>query len=245
MNAYTTPPGAQSAFIHHGSPVPVQIHLFYELWNRTQSQELLEHFYPRLRQYHRFLAGRLGSSTTRRHRDHLICTWDYFYNSDGWDDYPPPQFVHQQKLETTVAPVVNSSHTIRCAKMLRLAAAALGRAEDFDEYDCDIAELSASLQKYSWDAAAGYFGYIVHDERGRCVYHTTREGRIVDGATSIYYDCLVVYGLSEYCRAVPDANLLALAGKLLQASRSASKHRISPKPRPINCRRTAATMAFP
>jgi len=166
LNAYTTAPGAQSAFIHHGSPVPVQIYLFHELWNRTQSLDLLAYFYPRLRQYHSFLVGRLGSSMTRRHKDHLICTWDYFYNSGGWDDYPPQKFVHAKKLESSAAPTVNSSHAIRCAKLLRSAAAALGRTEDFAEYEGDIAELSASLQKYSWDAASGYFGYVLHDGSG-------------------------------------------------------------------------------
>jgi hypothetical protein len=166
LNAYTTPSDAQSAFIHHGTPVPVQIYLYYELWNRTQSRETLEYFYPRMRQYHRFLAGRLGSSTTRRHRDHLICTWDYFYNTGGWDDYPPQSFVHQHNLTSTVAPVTNSSHTIRCAKLLRQVAATLGHTEDFEEYDRDIAELSASLQKYSWDAASGYYGYVMHDKIG-------------------------------------------------------------------------------
>ena len=90
LNAYTTPPGdPQAAFIHHGSLVPVQMAAFLELWNRTRSPELLEYFYPRLRQYYRFLAGRLGSSTTRRMKSGLLKTWDYFYNSGGWDDYPP------------------------------------------------------------------------------------------------------------------------------------------------------------
>lgn len=167
LNAYLTPPGAQSAFIHHGSPVPVQIYLFNELWNRTQSRELLAYFYPRLRQYHRFLAGRLGSSTTRRHQDHLICTWDYFYNSGGWDDYPPQKFVHQQKLTQSAAPAINSSHTIRCAKLLRCMAEELGETADFAEYDQDVAVLSASLQKYSWDSASGYYGYVLHDESGK------------------------------------------------------------------------------
>lgn len=166
LNAYLTPTGAQSAFIHHGSPVPVQIYLFWELWNRTQSRELLAYFYPRLRQYHAFLAGRLGSSTTRRHRDNLICTWDYFYNSGGWDDYAPQKYVHANNLEASATPVINSAHTIRCAKILRAAAAALGRTADFSEYDDDIATLSASLQKYSWDEASGYFGYVMHDNRG-------------------------------------------------------------------------------
>ena len=51
------------------------------------------------------------------------------------------------------------------------------------------------------------------DEQGRWVYHTTRDGRIVEGATSIYSDCFVVYGLSEYCRAVPDQELLAISNQ--------------------------------
>jgi len=49
------------------------------------------------------------------------------------------------------------------------------------------------------------------DEQGRWVYHTTRDGQILEGATSIYSDCFVVYGLSEYCRAVPDPELLGVA----------------------------------
>jgi len=167
LNAYTTPAGAQSAFIHHGTPLPVQIYLFWELWNRTQSRELLAYFYPRLRQYHLFLAGKLGSSTTRRHQDHLICMWDYFYNSGGWDDYPPQKYVHQQNMTSAVAPAVNSSHTIRCAKLLRRIAEELGRSEDFPEYDADIAVLSSSLQTYSWDEASGYYGYVLHDPAGR------------------------------------------------------------------------------
>ena len=166
LNAYTTPSGAQSAFIHHGTPLPVQIYLCCELWNRTQSREMLLYFYPRLRQFHRFLAGRLGSSTTRQHRDHLICTWDYFYNSGGWDDYPPQQFVHKHSLTSSVAPVINTSHTIRCAKLLRQIAAELDQTEDLAEYERDITELSASLQRFSWDSSSGYYGYVTHNRVG-------------------------------------------------------------------------------
>lgn len=49
------------------------------------------------------------------------------------------------------------------------------------------------------------------DEQGRWVYHTTQDGRVIEGATSIYSDCFVIYGLSEYCRAVQDEDLLSLA----------------------------------
>ena len=159
LNAYVTEPGERdAAFIHHGSPVPTQFYLFQELWNRTQSRELLAHFYPRLQQYHRFLAGRLGSSTTRTLKSNLLRTWDYFYNSGGWDDYPPQVYVHKHKLEASVTPVINTSQAILTAKILRMAALALG--EPVQEYDDDIAMFSHALHSYAWDEASGYFGYV-------------------------------------------------------------------------------------
>lgn len=167
LNTYTTPEGAQSAFIHHGTPLATQIYLYRELWNRTQSKEMLAYLYPRLRQFYRFLVGRYGSSTTRKHQDRLLVTWDYFYNSGGWDDYAPQKYIHQQKLEGSATPAVSSAHAIRCAKLLRQTAEELGIHQDLAEYDRDIAELSGGLQQYSWDSESGYFGYVMHDAAGK------------------------------------------------------------------------------
>ncbi len=165
LNAYTTAPGTKdAAFIHHGSPVPTQFYVFQELWNRTQSRDLLAYFYPRLQQYHRFMAGRLGSSTTRTLKSNLIRTWDYFYNSGGWDDYPPQVYVHRHGLEAVTTPVISTSQIIRTAKIMRMAALALG--EDTAEYDEDVALLSAALHTYAWDEEAGYFSYVLHDADG-------------------------------------------------------------------------------
>jgi len=97
-----------TAFIQHGTPLPTQHYLFLELWNLTQSRALLEYFYPRLRQYHLFLAGRLGSSNTRAFKSGLLKTWDYFYNT-GWDDYQPQTYMHQQKLTRSLAPPVTTA----------------------------------------------------------------------------------------------------------------------------------------
>jgi hypothetical protein len=166
LNAYLTPPGSQSAFIHHGTPLPTQIYLFAEIWNRTQSATLLRRFYPRLRQYYLFLAGRLGSSTTRKHRNGLISTWDYFYNSGGWDDYPPQVYMHKNKLEARTVPAVSTAHLIRCARLLRMAAQELGTRDDLTIYDADIQQLSSALQRDAWDAASGYFGYVTYDDAG-------------------------------------------------------------------------------
>lgn len=167
LNAYLTEPGDKhSAFIHHGSPVPIQFYIYQEIWNRTQSKELLEFFYPRLKQYYEFLSGRIGSSKTRALKSNLIKTWDYFYNSGGWDDYPPQQYVHEKKMERCVAPVISTSQCILTAKILIMAANEIGFAEDISEYEEDISLFTEALQKYSWDEISGYFGYVYHNEGG-------------------------------------------------------------------------------
>ncbi|MBI5029885.1 MAG: hypothetical protein HZB51_05110 [Chloroflexi bacterium] len=165
LNAYTTPVGdPHAAFIHHGSPVPVQIYAFQELWNRTRSRELLEYFYPRLRQFYLFIAGRLGSSTTRRMKSNLLKTWDYFYNSGGWDDLPPQVETHKRHLESTVTPVVTTAHAIRVAKILQQAARELGLDNHGADYQSDIDVWHDALNRYAWDGLDKIFSYVIHDQ---------------------------------------------------------------------------------
>jgi N-acylglucosamine 2-epimerase len=54
------------------------------------------------------------------------------------------------------------------------------------------------------------------DQQGRWMYHADQQGREIEGATSIYTDCFVVYGFSEYYRAVRDENVLAIARATLE-----------------------------
>jgi N-acylglucosamine 2-epimerase len=49
------------------------------------------------------------------------------------------------------------------------------------------------------------------DPQGRWVYRMDRQGTVIDGPISIYADCFVVYGLSEYYRAVADPQILSVA----------------------------------
>ncbi|MBN2064119.1 MAG: hypothetical protein JW745_04885, partial [Sedimentisphaerales bacterium] len=165
LNAYVTRPGSQSAFIHHGSMVPVQHYLFLEIWNRTQSQEYLAFYYPRLRQYYEFFIGRLGSSTMDKFNSGLLSSFDYFYNSGGWDDYPAQKHTHNKRLGGKVSPVVNSAHAIAIARIMSMAAEALGETQDISIYQQDITRLTQSLQKFSWDQDSGYFGYVVHNDK--------------------------------------------------------------------------------
>jgi N-acylglucosamine 2-epimerase len=75
------------------------------------------------------------------------------------------------------------------------------------------------------------------DDRGRWVYHTDREGRIIEGATSIYSDCFVIYGLSEYYRAVRDETALAVARQTFELVRRRIEepdfHETAPYPLPL------------
>ncbi len=49
------------------------------------------------------------------------------------------------------------------------------------------------------------------DPQGRWVYRMDRKGAVIEGPTSIYADCFVVYGFSEYYRATGDEHALAVA----------------------------------
>jgi hypothetical protein len=166
LNAYTMDAGEQSAFLEHGTPLPVQAYLFNELWNKTQNIEYLKYFYPRLKRYYNFLGG-AESSPTRKLKSGLIKTWDIFYNSGGWDDYCPQVFVHKQKLESSVAPTINTAHQIRFAKLLKMAAWQLGYQDDMAKYDSDISMYSKALQDHAWDELSGYYGYVKHGRDGR------------------------------------------------------------------------------
>ena len=169
LNTYLNDPGSQSAFVHHGSMVPVQHYLFLDLWNKTQSKELLEYAYPRLKQYYEFFVGRMGTSQMAKFHSGLLSSFDYFYNSGGWDDYPPQRYAYDNQNAGTLAPVINTAQAIRIAKIMRMAATALGNASDVNEYTSDISAFTSSLQKYSWDETSGYFSYVVHDTKNEPV----------------------------------------------------------------------------
>ncbi len=163
LNGYVNAPNTANAYIHHGSPVPVQFLIYQELWNRTQSKELLQYFYERLRNYYLFYTGQWGSSTTGKLKSGLLNTFDYFYNSGGWDDYPAQSFARNKKMYNTVAPVISTSMAIRIAKLMQVAATTLGIEADRNIYQKDIDKFSKAIQQYSWDEDAGYFGYVKHD----------------------------------------------------------------------------------
>jgi len=167
LSAYLTEPGADCAFVHHGSPVPVQVYQLQAIWNRTRDLDTLSQLFPGVRRMHRFLAGRADRSRTRTLHSGLIRTWDYFYNSGGWDDYPPQKFLRGTALTRTTAPVVNTAHAIRTARLLRELALLID--EPIAEFDADIASFTKALQKHSWNPTSGWFSYVRHNDAGHPV----------------------------------------------------------------------------
>jgi N-acylglucosamine 2-epimerase len=57
------------------------------------------------------------------------------------------------------------------------------------------------------------------DRDGKWIYHADQEGRVIEGATSIYSDCFVVYGFSEYYRAVQKESVLSVARETFERIR--------------------------
>lgn len=156
------------AFVAHGSLVPSQFYLWYELLQKSDRKERQEYkkYYPMLQRYYRFMAGKSEGSTMARLGSGLLTVYDYFYNAGGMDDYPPQVALHKQHLEAAISPVCSNVHFIRIAKIMIQTAEAYGIQEDIPEYRADIEKVSRAFQSFAWDEESGYYGYVLHGEDG-------------------------------------------------------------------------------
>lgn len=176
------------AFLHHGSPVPVQIYQLFEMIQKTDNKEELLALYDRVRLYYLFLCGKIRQSTTAKFKSGLLTTYDYFYSSSGMDDYPPQVEMAKESLRDTASPVITTSQVIRFAKILSILADKSGRQSDLPEYKADIERLTEALTKYAWDKDSGYFSYVIHNESYEPIGHfKTKDGENLNkGLDGIY-----------------------------------------------------------
>ena len=179
IRQYTTAPEEEAPFVHHGTPLATQILAIGDVWERGGCDEArLREIYPRLKRFYDYMTG-----PDFRKASGLLATWNLFYNSGGWDDYPPQWMLRPQtELRSRTTPMVSTSYYIRCGKILRLMASHLAsvskKAEkkaylaDVKQFDADIADMSKGILDNAWDPASGYFAYVEHDEDGRakCQY---------------------------------------------------------------------------
>lgn len=176
------------AFLHHGSPVPVQIYQLYEMLQKASDKKHLLSYYSRARLYYRFLAGKIRGSTTAKFKSGILTTYDYFYSSSGMDDYPAQVAMMKENLRDKASPVITTSQVIRFGKILSILAVKLGKENDKKEYENDIDGFSKALDTYSWDEESGYYSYVLHNENYEPIKkYTTADGENLNkGLDGIY-----------------------------------------------------------
>lgn len=160
IRQYTTTPAEEAPFVHHGTPLATQILAIGDVWKTCGSDEAqLKEIYPRLKRFYDYMTG-----PDFRKKSGLLATWNIFYNSGGWDDYPAQWTLRPQtERRGRTTPMVSTSYYIRCAKILRLLASHLNIKADVKQYDKDIAVMGKAIETYAWDPESGYFGYVEHD----------------------------------------------------------------------------------
>ena len=159
LRAYLMPQrDPHTPYLNHGTPLLTQMFAFKNLLDAGET-ETCRALYPALRYAYGFFLTlpRLGG---------LIATWQIFYNSGGWDDYPAQVYVHQRHMERDAAPVIVTSMMIIYGRILKNAARQLGFEEDLSAFDSAEKELAAAIAR-CWDEETGYFGYAMDDGAGR------------------------------------------------------------------------------
>ncbi len=165
LNTYLMEPGNRhAAFVHHGSMVPVQAYVYKTIFEKNGDLEFLRTYYPSMKQYYDFYAGHDPRSHMRMEETGLLRPFDYFYNSGGWDDYPPQKYIVSHGMAGYTSPVINTCQAMNFARIMAEAGELLG--EETEGYRRDIKNWKDALQTYSYDSESGYFSYVVHGEDG-------------------------------------------------------------------------------
>ena len=164
LNAYMMPVGNSDApFVLHGTPLPTQILLFGEIVNKTCDKDLAKKYYPHLKAQYEYFSNQKNQKESG-----LLSFWHLFYNSGGWDDYPPQKLLHKEKKEDCICPIVNTSFTVLCARILSNIAKLIG--EDDSLFVEDIEFFSNAINNHAWDDDSGYYGYVEHYNGETSIY---------------------------------------------------------------------------
>lgn len=165
LNSCLTAAGEEQVpFVYVGDPTPTVAYAYKALWDSTHNRAFLAAFYPRLRQYYRFLMGRHPASAMRQMKSGILNPSAYVLRNEN-DDIPACEAIRERGLENRCCPNHTGTHAIVFARILRHASSILGYGDE-GEYDADIASLGSALQAYSYDRRSGYFGCVTHDSEG-------------------------------------------------------------------------------
>lgn len=173
LYTYLTPVGdPHSPYIFHGSVVPTQIFLYQYLFNKyPEKRGELRKIYPMIKGMFDFY-GKMDERADQM-KSSLLKTWNIFYNSGGWDDYPAQKYLHsgasgEASTENTT-PVITTALTVLIAKILCDISSEL-EIGDSEDYEPVIKKYKNALLTHAWNEDSGYFSYVVHNSDGtpRC-----------------------------------------------------------------------------
>lgn len=171
LNTYLTPIGdIHSPYIFHGSVVPTQIFQYKELCEKyPDKKDKLKELYPLMVNFYKFYYNM--RSYGNQVDTGLLKTWHLFYNSGGWDDYPPQQHLLRNEKKGALSenysdttPVITTAMAVLISKIMKYTAISLGFYEDVPMYDEAILTYSKAIQDNAYDEETGYFSYMVHKE---------------------------------------------------------------------------------
>lgn len=152
------------AFVLHGSLVPTQFAQYGELLKKSRSRESLYALYDKMLRYYKYIAGITEGSTTGKFGNNLLTTYDYWYSCSGMDDYPAQVYMIDKQMMHKICPCISTSHIILAAKVMKMAAAAMGKKADAAFFENEINRCTRALNDLCWDEEAGYYSYTVYDE---------------------------------------------------------------------------------
>lgn len=152
------------AFLLHGSLVPTQFAQYGELLKKSRNRKPLFALYDKMRRYYKYIAGITEGSTTGKFGNNLLTTYDYWYSCSGMDDYPAQVYMIDKQMMHKICPCISTSHIILAAKIMKMVASAMGKAEDTVFFENEINRCTRALNDLCWDEEAGYYSYTVYDE---------------------------------------------------------------------------------
>ena len=152
------------AFLLHGSLVPTQFAQYGELLKKSKDRESLFALYDKMHRYYNYIAGITEGSTTGKFGNDLLTTYDYWYSCSGMDDYPAQVYMIDKQMMHKICPCISTSHIILAAKIMKMAADAMGKSNDVLFFENEINRCTRALNDLCWDEEAGYYSYTVYDE---------------------------------------------------------------------------------
>ncbi|MDE6413094.1 MAG: hypothetical protein K2K42_04290 [Eubacterium sp.] len=152
------------AFLLHGSLVPTQFAQYSELLKKSKNRKPLFALYDKMLRYYKYIAGITEGSTTGKFGNNLLTTYDYWYSCSGMDDYPAQVYMIDKQMMHKICPCISTSHIILAAKIMKMAAEAMGKTEDAAFFDNEINRCTRALNDLCWDEEAGYYSYTVYDD---------------------------------------------------------------------------------